>query len=244
MKPDHSRFTLIITICLLFIVLLGFGPRFYLRAFFDQPRHLQMDRLPTSLILHGISMTLWYIMLVIQSTLINVNKTKVHMMVGRGLALLALFIPVFAIPVIMGFAPRMVELGFLDIHNAERMEFQTAMWTNDVLALIVFCGMVATGLLNRKNKVIHRSMILYASMAFMGPAIFRMLEWMAPQYVMEGMFLLFFLFPIAVLVNDWIQQKRLPVYSFSGFVIMVLLMALTFLLPTTSFWQGLFIAHL
>lgn len=240
----NSRFYLLVTILLLLLVLLGFGPRFYLRPLFDQPRHLQMDRLPVYMILHGILMTIWYVLLVIQSALVNSSKVRVHMRLGWGLVVTAFLAVIFAIPVMMGFAPRMVDLGFLDVNNAERVWFQNLQWTNDIFALITFSAMVGIGFINRKNKALHRTMMLFASMAFTGPATGRFFEWMAPSLFLAGTVVVYFLFPISVLIHDWIKEKKFPTYPFWGFLALALAMVLTFVLPSTEFWTAIFLNHL
>jgi hypothetical protein len=244
MKTQRTRFYLIITILLLLLVLLGFGPRFFLRAFFDQPRHLQMDQLPFYLLFHGVLMTLWYVLLVVQSALVNTKNIKLHKRLGWGLGVSAILAVIFAIPVMMGFAPRMQALGFLDINKTERLWLQRVMWTNDLLALITFTGMVIIGFLNRNNKLLHRTMMLFASMAFTGPATGRMFEWMAPTLFMEGTVLVFVLFPLSVVIHDWVKEKKLPKYPAWGFLVLILMISLTFLLPSTGFWEALFLSHL
>lgn len=244
MRQQHTRFYLIITILLLLVVLLGFGPRFFLRAFFDQPGHLQMDHLPVYLILHGILMTLWYVLLVVQSALVKTKNIKLHMRLGLGLGIIAILVVIFAIPVMMGFAPRMVSLGYLGVDDADGIWFQNVMWTNDLLALITFSCMVGIGFLDRKNKPLHRTMMLFASMAFTGPATARLFEWMAPSLVMEGTLLLFVLFPISVIGHDWVKVKKLPKYPSWGFLVLILMIGLTFFLPSTEFWKAIFLSHI
>ncbi|WP_089239330.1 hypothetical protein [Belliella buryatensis] len=244
MKHLNSSFYLIITILLLLLVLLGFGPRFYLRPFFDQPRHLQMAQLPIYLILHGMLMTLWYILLLVQSALVNTKNIKLHMRLGWVLGVIAILAVIFAIPVMMGFAPRMMSLGFLDVNNAERLWLQNVMWTNDLLALITFSGMVGIGFFNRKNKSLHRTMMLFASMAFTGPATGRLFEWMAPALFMEGTVLVFVLFPLSVVIHDWEKEKKFPKYPLWGLLALIMMITLTFLLPSFEFWTSLFRSHL
>jgi len=244
MKTQHPRFYLIITILLLLVVLLGFGPRFYLRPLFDQPRHLQMETLPIKFILHGLLMTLWYVLLVVQSALIRTKNIQVHKWLGIGLGVIAVLAVISAIPVMMGFAPRMVELGFLDVTNADRVWFQNIQWTNDIFALITFTSMVIIGFLNRTNKELHRTMMLFASMAFTGPATGRLMEWLSPSLFIEGTVLVFVLFPLAVLIHDWIKTKKFPKYAFWGFLALLFVILATFLLPTTEFWTNVFLNHL
>lgn len=240
----NSRFYLLITILLLLVVLLGFGPRFYLRPLFEQPRHMQMDRLPIKFILHGLSMTLWYVLLVVQSALVNSRKVLLHKRLGWGLGIMAILTVIFAIPVMMGFAPRMVELGFLEVTNPNRVWFQNIQWTNDIFALITFSVMVSIGFINRSNKALHRTMMLFASMAFTGPATGRLCEWLAPSLFFEGTILVYILFPLSVLIYDWVQQKKMPKYALWGFLALGIAMFLTFALPSTEFWKEIFLKHL
>lgn len=244
MKTQQSRFYLLITILLLLLVLFGFGPRFYLRPFFEQPRHMQMDRLPWLFIIHGVLMTCWYVLLVVQSALVNAKNIKLHMRLGFGLGIIAILAVIFAIAVMMGFAPRMMSLGFLDVDNADSIWFQNVMWTNDLLAVITFSCMVGIGFLNRKNKPLHRSMMLFASMAFTGPATARFLEWVAPEFIIQGTVIIYFFFPLAVLFHDWIASKNFPKYPFYAFLVLLALIFLTFFLPSTEFWTQVFLKHL
>lgn len=244
MKTQHSRFYLLITVLLLLLVLLGFGPRFYLRAFFEQPRHMQMDRLPWLFIIHGVLMTCWYVLLVVQSALVNSKNIKLHMRLGWGLAVIALFAVISALPVMMGFAPRLLAEGFLNLNNPDRVWFQNVQWTNDIFALITFSVLVCIGIIYRQNKALHRTMMLFASMAFTGPATARFLEWLAPAFIIQGTVIIYFFFPLVVLIHDWIASKNFPKYPFYALLVLLALMFLTFFLPSTEFWTQVFLKHL
>ena len=203
-----------------------------------------METLPIKFMLHGILMTLWYVLLVVQSSLVNTKNIKLHMRLGWGLGVIAILAVISAIPVMMGFAPRMVDLGFLDVNNEGRVWFQNIQWTNDIFALITFSFMVTIGYLNRTNKELHRTMMLFASMAFTGPATGRLMEWLSPSLFIEGTVLVFVLFPLAVLIHDWMKDRKIPKYHVRGFIALALLMVLTFALPSTDFWTAIFIEHL
>lgn len=244
MKTQHSRFYLLITILLFVVVLLGFGRTFFLRPFFPQPGHLTMESLPTGIFMHGLFMTLWYVLLIAQSALVNVKKVHLHMKLGWALAAVAILLVVFALPVMMGFAPRVLELGFLDLNNPGAVQFQNMMWTNDLISIIIFSGMITIGILNRKNIALHRTMMLFGSMAFTAPASFRMFYWIIPQHAMSGMILVFVLFPLSVLIHDWIRTKKFPQYAFWGFLVLLFVILATLLLPTTEFWTAFFLTHL
>jgi len=243
MKHHHSRFYLIITILLLVVVLLGFGRTFFLRPFFPQPGHLTMETLPAGIFMHGLLMTLWYVLLITQSALVNVKKVQIHMKLGWALAVVAILLVVFAIPVMMGFAPRLLELGFLNLDNPGAVQFQNLMWTNDLISIIVFSSMITIGILNRKNLELHRTMMLFGSMAFLAPAAVRMFSWMIPDQVMAAATILFVLFPVSVLIHDWVKTKKFPRYAFWGFMILLFVILATFQLPTTEFWTNVFLNH-
>ncbi|HMP30295.1 MAG TPA: hypothetical protein PKD85_11895 [Saprospiraceae bacterium] len=244
MKPNHSRFYLLITFLLFVVVLLGFGRTFFLRPFFPQPDHLTMETLPAGIFMHGLLMTLWYILLIAQSALVNVKKVQIHMKMGWALAVVAVLLVVFAMPVMTGFAPRLLELGFLNLDNPRAVQFQNTMWTNDLTSIVVYSSMITIGILNRKNIALHRTMMLFGSMAFLAPAAVRMFSWIVPEQVMPAATILFVLFPISVLIHDWIQFKKFPKYAFGGFVILLVVIFATFLLPTTEFWTAVFLNHL
>lgn len=243
MKTQHSRFYLLITILLFVVVLLGFGRTFFLRPFFPQPGHLTMESLPTGIFMHGLLMTLWYVLLIAQSALVNVKKVHLHMKLGWALTAVAILLVVFALPVMMGFAPRVLELGFLDLNNPGAVQFQNMMWTNDLISIVVFSGMVTIGILNRKNVALHRTMMLFGSMAFTAPASFRMFSWIFPQNEMPAAIALFVLFPLSVLIHDWIRTKKFPQYALWGFLVLLFVILATLLLPTTEFWTNVFLIH-
>lgn len=248
MKNQHPYFYLIITILLLLVVLLGFGPRFFLRPFFEQPSHMQMESLPLKFILHGSLMTLWYMLLVVQSALVNVRKVQLHMRLGWLMAGLAVMVVLSAWPVMMGFAPRMLSLGFIDLEKPATLVPQAWMWYNDLMALLAFTLMVGLAIWKRKKVALHRSMVLFASMMFMAPAIARMLEWMTSglsfiSFIIASLTIMF-AFPIAVLVHDWIRYKKFPHYPFIGLGIMAIAITLNFVIPNTEWGMAFFLQHL
>ncbi|MFN4122508.1 MAG: hypothetical protein ACK4GL_04295 [Flavobacteriales bacterium] len=163
-----------------------------------------MESLPLKFILHGSVMTLWYILLVVQSALINVRKVQLHMRLGWLLAGLALFVVISAWPVMMGFAPRVLSLGFIDLEKPSTLVHQAWMWYNDLMALFAFTIMVSIAIWKRKKVALHRSMVLIASMMFMASAIARMLEWMTNGFSFISFIItslaIMFAYPIALVV--------------------------------------------
>ena len=78
---------------LVLLVILGFGPSFYLRGYMPSPR--PNPTLPPSVLLHGGIFTLWMLAIVAQTQLISARKHAVHMKLGMATVLLAiLMIPI------------------------------------------------------------------------------------------------------------------------------------------------------
>jgi hypothetical protein len=238
MKNSHSPFYLIITILMLLVVFLGFGQSFFLRPLFEQPVFLK--KMPAVVYVHGAIMTIWYVLLVVQSALVNVKKVKLHMTLGWGLVVCAGLIIISGLIVNAGVFPRWLALGMVDPNNEGMMSMFAFFWTYDQLAFLPFGLMVATAVYQRKNIALHRSMMLGASMLLLNPALFRMTGWMFPGFVMPSATLLYLLFPILLIAHDWHKHKKFPIYPFIGFLAIAVVTFLVIWLPSTSYWMEVF----
>lgn len=81
MKKDNYFFN--VNILLLLIVLIGFSPTFFLRSLSEQ------EPLPFYLIVHGISCTAWFVVIVIQSYLVKKERIVQHKVYGKYFSLIA-----------------------------------------------------------------------------------------------------------------------------------------------------------
>src|SRR3954447_12910367 len=93
-KASERKFYSRMALFLVLLVLLGFGPSFYLRGVvpaYPRPN----PTLPLAVILHGSVFTLWMAAIVAQTQLIGARKHAAHMQLGQLTMLLAiLMIPV------------------------------------------------------------------------------------------------------------------------------------------------------
>src|SRR5215467_10641178 len=75
-RSVRSRFYLGMSSALLLIVLAGFAPTLYLRAFFAVPV------IPASVWVHGLVLTAWFVAFFLQTALVAVRRTDLHRRLG------------------------------------------------------------------------------------------------------------------------------------------------------------------
>jgi hypothetical protein len=101
----RSRFFLAMSIVMLAIVFVGFGPTLFLRAFVNVPE------LPPYLFVHGAVLTSWYAWSVVQTSCIAAKRQNLHRRLGLvGAALGAVAVVVSAMTTLR-FGPRLVARG-------------------------------------------------------------------------------------------------------------------------------------
>src|SRR5690348_3794474 len=93
-KASERKFYSRMALFLVALVLLGFGPSFYLRGVvpaYPRPN----PTLPPAVILHGSVFTLWMALIIAQTQLISARKHEVHMRLGK----MAMFLAILMVPV-------------------------------------------------------------------------------------------------------------------------------------------------
>jgi len=244
MRQQHTRFYLIITILLLLAVFFGFGRTFFLRPFFEQPSRWKLDQLPTVYVVHGIVLTTWFIMLVVQSMLINIRKISIHRKLGYAMAGLAILVVVTGIQVVLDSTPRSIGMGILDPENMDEMYQQSVPLFVDLLSLIVFTLSVGLAILFRKNVNIHRTLMLIGSMSFMVVALARALPEFFPRVELPLIIGFFILFPVLLFCHDWISYKRFPIFAFAGLLALLAMVFFTLFFAGSDWYFNFFMNYL
>jgi uncharacterized membrane protein len=170
---------------LLAVVLVGFGRSFFLRPLFAA------SPLTTPLLLHGTVLTLWFVLTVQQACSARTRRKAWH---ARAAWL--------AVPLLIG----VVASGFwvntalaLQVTSAEDPE-NMFIWAN-YMSLLSFVVLVALAVAKRRQLAAHRRLMLFASIAIIGPAFARFAFWpafglgrlglvLAPAFAVGGMLLL------------------------------------------------------
>ena len=204
------------------IVLAGFARTYYLKGLFETPA------IPSLLVhLHGIVMTSWVVLFVVQVSLVAKRRVRVHQRLGVfGAILAALIVVVGTLTGIAGAArgssPGPPPLQFLVIPLGD---------------ILVFGILVGTALWFRRRPDIHKRLMLLAALNLLGPAIARI-----PLHFIEtGGPLAFFgltdLCILACVVFDTVKNRRLHPVFLWGTVLVVAFQPLRLMLASTDVWM-------
>lgn len=164
-KASERKFYSRMALFLVLLVLLGFGPSFYLRgAVPSYPR--PNPTLSPWVILHGTIFTMWMALIVAQTQLISARKHSVHMHLGKlGMLFAILMIPVMYLTAVW------------QVARANQAPFTDPLtWTIVPLSVIIpFAILIWNGWQHRRDVQFHKRIMLSAAiMVVMGPAIGRL----------------------------------------------------------------------
>lgn len=160
-----KRFYLATALLLVAFAFVGFS-RFYLHGR-SYPGRPIPEPIKLLVIAHGVSMSLWLLFLVLQTTLISVRNVKLHMRLGMFGAGLAVAIVVLGV--------------WLAIMSARVTPPEARIWSMTpkqfmavpMISVLVFGAMVGIAIWKRKKPAIHRSMIISATLVTMSAAVSR-----------------------------------------------------------------------
>ena len=225
-KSSERKFYSRMALLLVLIVLLGFGPSFYLRGVvpaYPRPN----PTLPPAVILHGTVFTLWMALIVTQTQLIAARKHAVHMTLGKlGMLFAILMIPVMYLTAVWQVA-RSNQPPFTD----------PLTWTIVPLSVIIpFVVVVWNGWEKRRDVQSHKRLMLSAAiMVMMGPSIGRLP--IAPP-TLPGITIQLLL-GLALFIPLFIWDRRTVGHTHPATRLGFGMAALTVAIPLTVFWLGL-----
>jgi hypothetical protein len=203
------------------VVFAGFAKTYYLKGLFGTPE------LPALRHIHGLVMTLWFGLFVIQARLVAVRRVALHRRLGLfGALLAALVLAVGTVTAIdaakRGSSPGPPPLAFLAVPLGD---------------MLVFATLVGMGLYFRQRSDIHRRLMLLSSVCMLSAAFARI----PLDFVRTGGPLLYFgltdLFVLACVVYDTRMNRRLhPAFGW-GALLVVASHPLRLMLAGTPAWM-------
>jgi hypothetical protein len=154
---------------LLVIVIVGFSRTFFLRPMFQVPA------LPWYDYVHGSVMTLWFVLLVVQTSLVAAHRTDLHRRLGIFGAVLAVAVVALALTVTLRFPAHFrVSNGILSTGLPASPSAALGFLWGNIEAISLFSIMVATALITRRRPDTHKRLMLLASIAVITPAVGRL----------------------------------------------------------------------
>ena len=224
-KASERRFYSRMALFLVLLVLLGFGPSFYLRGVVPSyPR--PNPTLPLSVILHGTVFTIWMAIIVTQTQLISARKHEVHMRLGKAAMLFAILL-----------VPVMYLTAVWQVARAHQPPFTDPLtWTIVPLAVIIpFAVMVWNGWSKRRDAQWHkRSMLSAAILVVMGPSIARLP--LAPPTLIG--FTILHVLGLAVFIPLFVWDRKTLGHIHPATKLGFAMGALSIAIPQFVFWAG------
>lgn len=189
------------------VVLAGFAPTYYLKAWFGTPM------LPTLVHVRGLVMSAWFVVFATQVWLVESHRIRLHRRLGLLGAALVVLIPILGIATAIEGArrhagpPGIPPLIFLSV---------------PIFDILVFAGIAGSGLLLRRRSDFHRRLMLLATLGILTAAIARL----PLDFIRHGGPLVFFgladLLILACIAIDTIRQRRLhPAFGWGAAVVIV-----------------------
>lgn len=199
----NKRYSMIAGLVLL-LAFAGFAQTYYLKSLFGG------DALSTLLHLHGLVMTLWLLLFMLQVRLIATRRTAWHRRVGMwgmGLGLLVLAIG--------------IATAVDSVRRAQATPAALSFLATSLGGLLVFVALVGLGYAYRRQRDFHSRFMLMANLAILAPAIARL-----PFEVIErgGLNLTFILNDacvLAFLLYDVASTRRLHPATFWAAVLII-----------------------
>jgi hypothetical protein len=213
---SRNPFFAIMSALLLLIVLGGFAPTLYLRPVFKPPA------IPAYLFLHGIVLTSWFIWLCMQALLIQSGRTSLHRRLGLGGAVLAAAVPFAGLMASAGVVGRVAASGIdlnadasvlvgLGVSGIPVVRFLSDVVWGNVSSAVSFALLAWTGILLRRRVVVHKRLMLLATIAILGPALARLARLPVFGGSEQGLFQVVVSFSLlgAVIVHDIATMRRI-----------------------------------
>lgn len=220
-RVNDRRLYILAAILIPLIVLAGFARTYYLKPFFPAPD------LPGRIVhLHGIIMTSWVILFIVQVFLVETRRTRIHQRLGIVGSVLAALVVIVGILTALyaaarGASPGPPALSFLIIPIGD---------------MLIFSVLIGFALYFRRTLDVHKRLMLLAAINLLTPAIARIpLDFIA-TYGPLAFFGLTDLCLLACVAFDTIKHRRLHPVFLWGTLFLIVMQPLRLLLAQTNAW--------
>jgi len=206
----NRRLLLAFTCMLVAIFFVGFAHSYYLRPWFAQ-RHV----LPGVVHVHGILMSAWVVLFVVQVLLAYRHRLALHRrvgLIGAYLAPLAVALGEFVVV-------RAIRLRFPGASLRQSLELFVAF---DGINLLVFGALAGCALLLRRRTAVHKRLMLLALVSALPPALGRIAERAGSEHGEVIILAVMTTTVLACLLVDSFRHRRVhPAMAWGGAAIVI-----------------------
>ncbi|MFI5231717.1 MAG: hypothetical protein ACHQSE_04315 [Gemmatimonadales bacterium] len=200
--PYERRFYVGISVGFLALVFWTFARTFFLQPLFGTPA------LPLLLRIHGVAMSGWVILLVVQTSLVAANRVRWHRRLGWFGVAWAVFVVVLGSVTTVNAAAREVR------HHTDFAAGQIVITGLDLLQMIFFAVLVAAAVWLRRRSDFHKRLMLLTIACMLPDALARLpVSFMTNEGILIGLYG----FVIMCVAIDTVRNRRLhPVFGWGG----------------------------
>ncbi len=233
-RQRMERLFYFLSSCLLLLIVASGFWHFYLHGKASDGGPVTQQIVPL-VFLHGIAMTCWIVLFVVQSSLIVGGNRKLHMSLGVAGAVLAAFL------VIVGVATAIASVhynpdGYKDIWGARR--FLSFMLIN----ILGFGALAGVGLVYKRKPEVHRPMMLLATLFVAGPAGFFRIPFifgsiMGVIHTIIAPWVPMLVLGVLLVLLKWLMTRSWDRYLAVGFVGVVVACLIQFFVAYSNWWS-------
>ncbi len=185
--------------------------------------------LPTYIVAHGIVLTLWFLIFLVQTILIALRRVSRHRLLGPVGTGAASGVVVASMLVVVRLAARAAAQGITSGPV-------TLIVTGDTGLMLIFALFVVTAIYLRRRTDVHRRLMLLASIAIVGPAIVRLpgAEALVPISVIVPQLALF----AALIAYDIVSRRRVHPVTVWGVALYLVVVGTATLAGFSEFGQA------
>lgn len=228
--PD--RYFLVASATLLVLLIVGFSPTLFLKTVFDTPE------LPIHLHVHGAVITLWFVWLLCQASLVALKRTDVHRRLGKIAAVFGLAVVPAGLSATLGMVGR-ARLSGVDIDKNVEI-YSSIVWGN-LFSLVAFSAFLLCAIYFRRRPDFHKRLMLFASLVIMGPAFARISLWPVFNSIGEIPFVVsaILIFLATLFIHDLVKMRRIHTATTIGGICFVLSIISSQVFASIGFAQNL-----
>jgi len=205
------------------VVFAGFAPTYYLKGVFGTPDLTALKHV------HGLVMTAWFTLFIVQVRLVATGRTALHRKVG--VAGVALAIAVLVVGTTLGIASARAGASPIGVPPLVFLVLPIG-------EMVIFATLVTAAILLRRRGPYHKRLMLVASLAMLTPAMARL----PFEFVQAGGPPVFFgladLVILGCIAFDTVKSRRLHPAFAAGFAVVIVGQVGRLALSQTPQWMA------